>query len=276
MDTSSSPNPIELVVNSPSDVSYSSGASHASTGTTSPVTSSQPSSPLVDLRHFITTKTEYASNTLLDSHVTMQRNDLQSVDARDDKFVSERGNENSIITNASEFQRPFQQPQAIRTSTSVGSQGLRSLTSNNWRTQLLGESSYSPFEPSGSTPTGRANRSPTSFPVRNPIRTEDHAAPMSYPNMASLLESQLDSCYAYCFDRGNGQYTRLIPADMLPPLQNIPAIQQGCHGMIVLPALRVFPSNSRSGNIEPVTRRVRNPLTPFNVTNLIRHDIGIF
>lgn len=58
--------------------------------------------------------------------------------------------------------------------------------------------------------------------------------------------------YAYCFDRGNGQYTRLIPADMLPPLVDIPALQQGCLGMTVLPCPTGLAPNGRSSNLERV------------------------
>ena len=42
------------------------------------------------------------------------------------------------------------------------------------------------------------------------------------------------SFLAYCFDRGNGLYTRLVPADTLPPSAGYSALQSGCHGMIVL------------------------------------------
>ncbi|KAJ3564159.1 hypothetical protein NPX13_g7942 [Xylaria arbuscula] len=38
-------------------------------------------------------------------------------------------------------------------------------------------------------------------------------------NLGPIFDAQLNSNFAYCYDRGNGQYTRLIPADMLPPLQ---------------------------------------------------------
>lgn len=78
------------------------------------------------------------------------------------------------------------------------------------------------------------------------------------------------TCYAYCFDRGNGQYTRLIPADMLPPLVDIPALQQGFLGMTVLPCPTGLAPNGRSSNLERVfvqvscawsDRKVRVPLT---------------
>lgn len=46
--------------------------------------------------------------------------------------------------------------------------------------------------------------------------------------------------FAYCYDRVGGQYTRLIPADILSPLVGIPARQHGCVGITVLPVRRVW------------------------------------
>jgi hypothetical protein len=62
--------------------------------------------------------------------------------------------------------------------------------------------------------------------------------------------------YAYCFERANGQYTRLIPADMLPPLMDIPALQQGCVGMIPLTCPTGLAPNGRSSNLERVQIQV--------------------
>lgn len=44
--------------------------------------------------------------------------------------------------------------------------------------------------------------------------------------------------FAYCLDRGNGQVTRLIPADALPPLNEVPAREAERRGLVVLPARR--------------------------------------
>ncbi|KIH93085.1 hypothetical protein SPBR_02372 [Sporothrix brasiliensis 5110] len=41
--------------------------------------------------------------------------------------------------------------------------------------------------------------------------------------------------FAYCLDRGNGLYTRLIPADRLPPTAGFVALQNDSRGMFVLP-----------------------------------------
>lgn len=50
-----------------------------------------------------------------------------------------------------------------------------------------------------------------------------------------VSEQQLRSSYAYCYDRGNGIYTRLVALDMLPSLDEAPSVQDDCLGMIVLP-----------------------------------------
>ncbi|KAH7148661.1 hypothetical protein EDB81DRAFT_792901 [Dactylonectria macrodidyma] len=59
--------------------------------------------------------------------------------------------------------------------------------------------------------------------------------------------------YAYCLDRGNGQYTRLIPADVLPPLNEIPARQPGPPGMVILPDLQSAPPQGVAPLNRPVT-----------------------
>lgn len=61
--------------------------------------------------------------------------------------------------------------------------------------------------------------------------------------------------YAYCLDRGNGQYTRLIPADVLPPLNEIPARQPGPPGMVILPELHVAPPQGVAPLNKPVTMK---------------------
>lgn len=58
------------------------------------------------------------------------------------------------------------------------------------------------------------------------------AGTTSAPRAASRV---VEEPYAYCFDRGNGEYTRLIPADLLPELESVPRRQRGAEGMAVLP-----------------------------------------
>ncbi|KAI1462823.1 hypothetical protein F4805DRAFT_472037 [Annulohypoxylon moriforme] len=85
-------------------------------------------------------------------------------------------------------------------------------------------------------------------------------------------QPQLDGVYAYCFDRGNGQYTRLVPADMLPPLKDVPALQQGCAGMVVLPLPRGLPQNGRSSNTEMVALK-SPPNAPASPSDTIQNRI---
>ncbi|KAI1851068.1 hypothetical protein JX266_003733 [Neoarthrinium moseri] len=273
MESTSSPVHTDPVAHSPSDVSYSSGASHTSTRTTSPATSSRRSSPLLDLHHLTTTHIEGANHTPLDTQPKMDRRAFQPVNARRDKLITEGGSENTPDHDGSQFQRPFQQAQALRSSGTIGVQATRSLTSNNWRTQSMAqavnENLYNPFDSASRAPMGYGSRTPTSFPLGPPARMDNQQTGMIVANMATFSDIQLDNSYAYCFDRGNGQYTRLIPADMLPPLQTIPAVQQGCQGMIVLPQPRSFPANGRSSNTEPVDLRTP-PATPTSPTDNIQ------
>ncbi|KAL2757882.1 hypothetical protein ACRALDRAFT_1061152 [Sodiomyces alcalophilus JCM 7366] len=76
------------------------------------------------------------------------------------------------------------------------------------------------------------------------------------PGFLGAGGGNLDNFYAYCLDRGNSNYTRLIPADMLPPLVGIPAIQQGSEGMVVLPLPRGLPPRGPMSNIQPVMLKV--------------------
>lgn len=246
-------------VNSSSDLSGSSGTSRTSTETTSPASCSHRSSPLLDLHQFPTSNIEHHSNTLIDLQHKMDQNAFQSVNVRRDKMTAERGGESITVSNASQLQRPVLQPQTLRPITCGGSQAPRSLASNNWRTQPFTDNVYGVLDPAGVAAASDTVRAPISFAANNQSTMEQHAALMAYPNMAPFSDMQLDSCYAYCFDRGNGQYTRLIPADMLPVLQTVPALQQGCHGMIVLPAPRGFPTSNRLNNNESVVIRVSTP-----------------
>lgn len=244
-----------------SDASFSSGASRTSTRPSSPASSSHRLSPLVDLDHFDALNVDPASNTLLDLDSDMERNAFQSVNMRRDKLTTERGIEGTTNDSTSQLPQPFQQPQTFRPGTSVGSQAARSLTSNNWRTQTQppNDSVYSLFKSASGVPIGSGSHGAASFPANTQLGTDSCAALPFHCSMVTSSNSQLDSCYAYCFERGNGQYTRLIPADMLPPLQNIQALQQGREGMIVLPVPRAFPLTGRSGNTDLVLSKVSIP-----------------
>lgn len=76
----------------------------------------------------------------------------------------------------------------------------------------------------------------------------------SYPRI--LEPASADEPYAYCLPRGDGTYTRLIPADMLPPLRDIPAVQQSAAGMVVLQVPQGTPPAGQPGNNSPVVLKV--------------------
>ncbi|KAI2630142.1 hypothetical protein GGS21DRAFT_545241 [Xylaria nigripes] len=189
--------------------------------------------------------------------INMDKNAFQSVNERRNKLASER-----LVV--SQFQHAHQlasMPQAIRSGIQTpGSH--RSLTSVNWRTDQTDELTQSqpgnlynaPFDPASQhLPHPSIRTTPSITPSLDQHNSLQHGALTSYPNFGYITDAQLDDTYSYCYDRGNGQYTRLIPADMLPPLQHIPAIQQSCAGMVVVPQPRGFPPNGHSSNTELVT-----------------------
>lgn len=75
--------------------------------------------------------------------------------------------------------------------------------------------------------------------------------------------------YAYVLDRGNGQFTRLVPADMLPPLNEIPAHQPSPNGMVVLPELQKAPPHGVAEMNRPVTLKVCIEFGPFSFSTLL-------
>ncbi|KAL7942137.1 hypothetical protein V8C42DRAFT_360240 [Trichoderma barbatum] len=59
--------------------------------------------------------------------------------------------------------------------------------------------------------------------------------------------------YAYYLNRGNGELTRLVPADMLPALNEIPPREPERRGMVVLPPLRGVPPKGMADMSQTVT-----------------------
>lgn len=70
--------------------------------------------------------------------------------------------------------------------------------------------------------------------------------------------SPADQAYAYCLDRGDGEYTRLIPADMLPEMQDVPRRQRSAEGMAVLPVPGGRTPRGVRGATCPIVFKVRN------------------
>ncbi|KAF2971376.1 hypothetical protein GQX73_g2290 [Xylaria multiplex] len=274
---------------SPSDLSYSSGPSHTSSRNTSPDsastgTLSHHSSPLVDLS-FTAASIDYTPNTLLDQPLNMDKNSFQSVNDRRNKLVNERlagaqyqhtqhyhghqHQQHHLQQQQQQQQLTSPQLQFVRPSIQAPPGHHRSLTSANWRAQTPEDvivpqprTMYNPFDTTTTTAHHIQHPSSRNTPFPN-TRVDLHhyhqhaASVTSYPTLSPTTDAQLDGSFAYCYDRGNGQYTRLIPADMLPPLQNIPAVQQGHAGMVVVPQPRGLPPNGHSSNTEPVAMRSR-------------------
>src|SRR5450432_221627 len=76
----------------------------------------------------------------------------------------------------------------------------------------------------------KGNRSPpghASAATSNTGSSFAVVSPVSDGICASICFSnaQLDSCYAFALHRGNGVYTRLIPADRLPPMRGLAQTQ---------------------------------------------------
>ncbi|KAG3176617.1 hypothetical protein PC129_g25546, partial [Phytophthora cactorum] len=96
---------------------------------------------------------------------------------------------------------------------------------------------------------------PSNYTLSNTVHSKGESAESS----GGGLEG-----YAYCLDRGNGQYTRLVPADVLPPLNEVPARQPGPGGMVVLPELHAAPPQGVAEMDRQVTVKVRIELESFH------------
>lgn len=71
-----------------------------------------------------------------------------------------------------------------------------------------------------------------------------------------IAKSDLDRAMAYCYDRGDGTFTRLVPVDLLPvALEDIPARVASDEGMIVLPILHKAGPDGQpaNGQLSPQT-----------------------
>ena len=134
-------------------------------------------------------------------------------------------------------QQSFQQNlQNLQNQQIFGSAAPRSVVSPNWRAPPADANNWMPSTPN--------NYQLTSPPV----------------SRGEVFDGKLAG-YAYCLDRGNGQYTRLVPADMLPALAEIPPRQTGPNGMVVLPSLQLPPPQGVPEMNRPVTFKVRVALS---------------
>ncbi|CAM1500675.1 Fc.00g098370.m01.CDS01 [Cosmosporella sp. VM-42] len=125
-------------------------------------------------------------------------------------------------------QQVFQQNVQTQQVYGAAAAAPRSVVSPNWRTAPTGDmNNWMPTTPGNYTLTTTISR-------------------------GEIFDGNLNG-YAYCLNRGNGQFTRLIPADMLPAMVEIPARQSGPLGMVVLPALQTPPPQGIPEMNRPVT-----------------------
>ncbi|KAK8045150.1 hypothetical protein PG993_005174 [Apiospora rasikravindrae] len=257
-------------IHSPSEASYSSGPSRASTRSTSPGMSSHQSS-LLDLHHPVTTSSivPETSNDPVDQQPSkMDKNSAPPADGLNMRRPSSKFNMERASGPAN-----YQQPQGVRPGVPMGPANLasRCLASNNWRAQAMADDMYNNFDLAN--PQNQQQQLHFGRPV--PVHQQQPPTGISslYPPSDSMVfpDALLDSCYAYCYDRGNGHYTRLIPADMIPSLCDVPALQQDFSGMIVLPAPRALPANGRSSNVEPIMLKTPPPTPTSPADNIQAH-----
>ncbi|KAM5364029.1 hypothetical protein ACJZ2D_011708 [Fusarium nematophilum] len=120
----------------------------------------------------------------------------------------------------------------------------RSIGSPSWRGSL--SSSADQFN---SSSANSAN-----YTLASPISSVSSASSViAHAN----LSNNLMSSYSYCLQRPDGQYTRLIPADMLPALNEIPARQASARGMMLLPDLNSMPPQGVAIMNQPITIKNR-------------------
>ncbi|KAE9377940.1 hypothetical protein N431DRAFT_554254 [Stipitochalara longipes BDJ] len=113
---------------------------------------------------------------------------------------------------------------------------------------------YDPYHPQMVT---HAYQAPPPRNRGDSVMTGDGAVPMSavVPGTAFVNSQQLDVAYAYGIQREDGSYTRLIRADELADMNNVPR-GQGPEGLIILPAPRQMDPALRAGPEPMVPREV--------------------
>ncbi|KAH7193531.1 uncharacterized protein B0J16DRAFT_335437 [Fusarium flagelliforme] len=117
----------------------------------------------------------------------------------------------------------------------------RSMANGNWRGPQMSTDQMN------AQPSGTNNYSLMPSPL--PRASTSNVGPVSI--------SDCLSGYAYCVKRADGRYTRLVPADRLPPLNEIPATQASAQGMVLLPDLHMKPPQGVATMNQSVTVKVR-------------------
>lgn len=105
--------------------------------------------------------------------------------------------------------------------------------------------------PSPTTPPGF-----NSFPLS---RAQEPVKMLNKLPETVVSDYEMDHIYGYCYDRGDGWYTRLVPVDMLPMLKNVPTSQRDCSGLVILPIPRMPEPCALVNNHQRVQIAVRLP-----------------
>ncbi|RGP68115.1 hypothetical protein FLONG3_8289 [Fusarium longipes] len=130
----------------------------------------------------------------------------------------------------------------------------RSIVSGNWRV------SQPPIDHMGPHLSGTNNYSLISSPALLP-------APNNSEGPVSI--SDCLNGYAYCLKRPDGRYTRLVPADMLPGLNELPATQGSAQGMVLLPDLHMKPPQGVASMNQPVTMKVPSDVLQNRIDRIV-------
>lgn len=78
-----------------------------------------------------------------------------------------------------------------------------------------------------------------------------------HPQQGKIIaDADMDLAMSYCYDRGNGQYTRLVPVDMLLVEWNIPRRVSTDEGIIILPFPRQWATDGQPANSHLETRNI--------------------
>ncbi|KAL5093172.1 hypothetical protein Trisim1_011958 [Trichoderma cf. simile WF8] len=133
----------------------------------------------------------------------------------------------------------------------------RGLSSNNWRI----------FCPDGNVSPPSMKMNATHGPV-GMSQVERRGIASQAPAAGAVSDG-----YAYYLNRGNGELTRLVPADMLPALNEIPPREPERRGMVVLPPLRGVPPKGMADMSQTVTVKACQIHGPRHPSDLVQNQI---
>ncbi|KAM0254723.1 hypothetical protein ACHAQJ_006504 [Trichoderma viride] len=168
-------------------------------------------------------------------------------------------------------QQQQQQQQVNVMAAGTASAASRGLASYNWRTPSQDGNIFTRPPPSTQPSTSLVLAGMGQGDIRGAAAGAGHM-PVPVPAPAPVPGGVSDG-YAYYLNRGNGELTRLIPADMLPSLNEIPPRESERRGMIVLPPLRGVPPNGMADMNYSVTVKASQTHGPRRPSDLVQNHI---